>query len=532
LDQQIPASDFSMITKSGIILILIYILLYGINYLQSRTTTITGQRVIRDIREAVFAKIVSFPMAYYEEGKRGELMSVIVNDVNILSSSITSGIISLVSDVISITGVMITMMLLDWQFGLVLASVIPVFIIIVRIYRNRIRLSHYNLRRKMAEMNVNVEENISGIRVAQSLTAEDKSKKGFAQIAQQNLDLQMQNTSLMATMGAVVSLNNYITLGLLIGFGGYRYFIGGITLGILLAFVQFSSQFTGPVQNLANLTTMFIEAGAALLHIRKHFETPVTIQDPPQPTPLPSPFRGEIKLADVEFSYTPAPFIEHMNLEIRAGEKLGVVGETGAGKSTLINLITRLYDVKGGSVQIDGIDVRQLRQQDIRSIVAIVSQSVFLFADTIMNNIRFGRPSATDEEVIQAAIFARANTFIEHMPEKYNTRLGDQGVGLSGGQRQLLAYARMILARSKIAILDEATSNIDSYTENLIQKNMDEVLKGITVIIIAHRFATLQKVDRLILIKNGMITAQGTHQELYEKNAYYRELCNTQYSKM
>lgn len=269
------------------------------------------------------------------------------------------------------------------------------------------------------------------------------------------------------------------------------------------------------------------------MHLRKGLEVKDEIPEPAHPASLPETVQGEIHLIDVSFRYLDnEPLFENLRMTIPAHEKLGIVGETGAGKTTLINLITRLYDVNSGAIQIDGIDVRSIRQQDLRSLMAIVSQNVFLFSDSIFNNIKFGRPTATDQEVIDAAKLARAESFIASQPKGFETKLGDQGYGISGGQRQLVAYARLILARPKIAILDEATSNIDSYTENLIQLNMDEVMKGTTVLIIAHRFATLQRVDRIVVLRNGMVVATGTHEELLKTNEYYRDLCSKQYSKL
>ncbi len=256
-----------------------------------------------------------------------------------------------------------------------------------------------------------------------------------------------------------------------------------IEIGILIAFVQYANQFVAPVQDLTMLSNMLLDAGAALVHIRKGMNVTGLILDPDSPNPLPSEVGGKIDLNHVSFRYSEdIPLFEDLNIHVASHEKVGIVGETGAGKTTLINLITRLYDVKEGSITIDDMDVRSLRQQDLRSMIAIVSQNVFLFADSIFNNIKFGRPSATNEEIYEAARLARADTFIQNQPQGYDTFLGDQGVGISGGQRQLIAYPRMILAHPRIAILDEATSNIDSYTENLIQQNMNQVSGRI------HRF--------------------------------------------
>ncbi len=527
--------DFSALLQNAWILIFLYVVLFFASYMQNRVSTVTGQLVIKDIRETIFLRFIRYPMSFYGSHKRGGLLSVVTNDVNILSNAVTSGIVTLVTDIFSIVMIGIIMINLDWLLGVIVVCVLPLFLWTMRKYRRKMRKTFFQVRQKVAQMNANVVENVSGIRVAQSLAVEDRNVKDFNQISQENFDIRMKSTNLHAKMNAVVSINTFLILAIMMGFGGFRYITsaGAFTIGTLIAFVQYTMQFIAPVQNLANLSNTFLEAGAALMHIRKASEVTDDIPEPPAPIALPKDVQGDVRLMNVDFNYIPAePLFENLSMTIPAHEKLGIVGETGAGKTTLINLITRLYDVKSGSIQIDDIDVRSMRQKDLRSLMAIVSQNVFLFSDTIFNNIKFGRPTASDEEIKEAAKLARSESFIASQPKGFETKLGDQGYGISGGQRQLVAYARLILARPKIAILDEATSNIDSYTENLIQLNMDEVMKDTTVLIIAHRFATLQRVDRIIVLRKGKIAGVGTHAELMRTNEYYRDLCTKQYSKL
>jgi ABC-type multidrug transport system fused ATPase/permease subunit len=424
------------------------------------------------------------------------------------------------------------MFTLDIQMAFVNILIIPFLAWSVQIFRKKLHLTFYLIRQKVAQMNASVEENISGIRVAQSLAVEDRNIQDFSQISHQTYELRSKSTRLFAKMNAIVSMNSYIGLALMIGFGGYRFMSGGITLGIFLAFIQYTNQFLTPMNDLTNLTNTFMDAGAAILHIRKKQQSAIMLPEPTNPIAIPATLNGNLEFKDVSFQYTDVPLFQHLNFRFEAKEKIGIVGETGAGKTTLINLLTRLYDVKEGAVLIDGIDIRSISQKDLRSVMGIISQNVFLFSDSIMNNIRFGKPSASDEEVKIAARCARADLFIEKMPNSYETKMGESGNGLSGGQKQLIAYARLILAQPKIAILDEATSNIDSYTENLIQKNMEQTLNNTTMIIIAHRFATLQRVQRIFVLRNGKIEAIGSHTELMQKNLYYRELCEKQYSKL
>lgn len=534
IDDGISKLNIPYIITMALVLIIVYGLNWLFSYYQNMSTVGVAQRVIRDVRRSVYEKILYLSLRFNNERKKGELLSLVTNDVDMLSDAFSSGLISVFSDVISLFGVLAVMILLDSWLTLVAMIVIPMLMGVIIALRGRISKAYVEVRRKIAMMSAHVEENIAGIRVVQALNVETRKNQDFTDLNRLNFQADMKATAMFAIMSAVISVNSFVAFALVIGFGGWQFIQGAITLGGLVAFFQYVIMFLRPIQDLVSTYGTFQQAAAALMHISEYMNFP---EDVPEPTPenqlnLPTPVQGRIELKDIAFSYGDEPFMEHVDLVIEPGEKIGIVGETGAGKTTIINLITRLYDVKDGAIYLDGIDIRRLPSHELREQFAVVSQNVVIFSDNVKNNIRFGRPGATDDEVMEAAKLAHAHEFIEKMPDGYNTMLGDRGSGVSGGQKQLIAYARLILARPAIAILDEATSNIDSYTEDLIQQNMRKILDRCTTIVIAHRFATLHAVDRLILVENGRITDTGTHHEMYERNAYYRELYDTQYSHL
>ncbi len=534
IDDFILQGDYTGTVVMGATLVILYACNWGFSYGQSRTSTVAAQEVIRNFRVAIYEKILSLSLRFNNERRKGELLSLVTNDVNALSQAFTSGIIGFFGDLLSLGGVLIAMLLISPALTGISLIIVPLIAGTILLLRKKIRKAFIEVRRKVAMLSASVEENLMGIRVIKAMGVESRKDGDFSGLSQINFQTSMKATLLFAVMFAFISVNSFIAFALVIGFGGALYIQGAITLGGIFAFFQYVLMFIQPIRGMVSIYNQFQEASAALQHITEYMAHPVDVPEPASgdQVPLPDPVGGKIELRGVSFSYDREPLFEDLNLIIHPGEKVGLVGETGAGKTSLINLITRLYDVDAGVVLLDGVDIRHIPKKVFRPLFAVVSQNVVIFPDTIGNNIRFGYPEATDMEVERAAQMAQAHDFIARLKDGYETVLGERGAGLSGGQRQLIAYARMVLAEPRIAILDEATSNIDSYTENLIQQNMRHVLERCTTIVIAHRFATLQAVDRLILVQDGKIVAAGTHAELLAGNEYYRDLFEKQYSKL
>ena len=516
----------------SILLIIVFILQWLIAYIKTRSIQNVSQKIVFNLRSVVFNRILSLSLKQTNETKKGELLSVVMNDVNVLSSSVASGIIVFVTDIITLIGLTLVMIFLDVILTLIALLIALIIVFSSRRYRKKVRGTWLNERESVAQLSSNVEEALSGIRVVKALAVESKKKEDFLKLNIKNFDITMKGTQLSASFSALISIITTLLIVSVIFIGGILFYFGNISLGDFIIFYLYTTLFIQPIKGLSGIYTTFQIAVIAIKHITKCLEKPNDVPEPENPIPLPIPFNGRVEYKNVSFSYTNEPFIENLNFIINSGEQIGIVGEMGAGKTTLIKLITRLYDVTAGTILLDGIDIRDLSKKELRETVAVVSQDTTIFADTVKNNLLFGNPEATDEQIIEAAKLSHAHKFIQTLPKGYDTVLGDMGTGLSGGQKQLLAYTRLILAKPKIAILDEATSNLDSYTENLIQENMKKVLIGCTTIIVAHRFATIQDVERLILIDNGSIKAVGSHEEIYKNNKYYRELYDIQSNKL
>ena len=513
---------------------LLYLALNGVYWLaiywQGYLSTWVGQHVVHTIRRDLYAQVLRQPVAFHERERVGQISSRLTHDVNALAEVASSGALNLVNDLLTLGGIVAIMALLDVRLTLVTLASIPVVVLSMGYLGKQMRRAYRHVQQALAEVNAGVEQGVAGMRVVQSLSRESFTVEQFESLSLRNMKANLRVGLLFAAVFPTMTVTNMLGVALVLGYGGALVADGALTVGVLLAFLGYVYRFFGPLRELSLVYNTFQAAAASLDRIADYMARRPQLSEPAQPERPPGGFKGRVALEHVTFGYGDEPVLRDIELSVDAGETIALVGPTGAGKSTIARLLARLYDVQEGAVRIDGIDVRRIGQSDLRRLVTVVPQDVFLFADTIRENIRYGDPGAGDEEVEAAARRAQAHDFIARLPHGYDSEVGEMGAMLSGGQRQLVAFARALLADPRILVLDEATANVDAYTEALIQQAMDEIRRGRTTLIIAHRFSTLRKADRIVVVEDGRIVGQGCHENLIASNPTYQRLYRRQWA--
>jgi len=513
---------------------LLYLALNGVywlaSYWQGYLSTWVGQHVVHAIRHDLYAHVLRQPVAFHERERVGQISSRLTHDVNALAEVASSGALNLVTDLLTLAGIVTIMALLDVRLTLVTLLSIPVVMLSMGYLGKQMRSAYQQVQQAIADVNAGVEQGVAGMRVVQSLSRESFTIEQFESLSLRNMKANLRVGLLFAAVFPTMTVTNMLGVALVLGYGGALVVQGATTVGVLLAFLGYVYRFFGPLRELSLVYNTFQAGAASLDRIADYMARQPAVVEPDQPERPVDGFEGHIAFEQVTFGYGDEPVLRDVDLDIDPGETIALVGPPGAGKSTIARLLTRLYDVDGGAVRLDGIDVRRIASADLRRLVTLVPQDVFLFADTARENIRYGNPGATDEQVEAAARRAQAHDFIVGLPRGYDSRVGERGVTLSGGQRQLVAFARALLADPKILVLDEATANVDAYTEARIQEAMDEIRRGRTTVIIAHRFSTLRKADRIVVVDDGRIVGQGMHDSLVETNPTYQRLYRRQWT--
>ncbi|MFP4143052.1 MAG: ABC transporter ATP-binding protein [Thermoplasmata archaeon] len=527
IDEYIMVGDLEGLTIIFFMMVGAYGAYWLFSYFQTYLSNWIGHTVVGDIREDLYEHVQELSIDFYNEHSTGDMMARVTHDVNALSDIVSTGFVYLLSDLFVMIGIVIIMLILNVRLALVSFIIIPFIFFVVYFLGKKMRIAYRDVRERLAELNADVEQNLSGIRLVQALNRENINTGKFSKLSWKNLKANLKAATYFSLLFPIMTLSKVFGETLVLGYGGRGVVQGTVSLGVLIAFMDYVRRFFGPLADMSQVYNTYQSAGASLDRIYEYMSEESEIKEA-EKTKSPENIEGEIEFDDVSFAYDEEKIIDELDLKVGSGEIFALVGQTGAGKTTIVNILTRLYDVDEGLITIDGIDIRNYPKKRLREIISVVPQDVFLFDTSVKENIRFGRPEASDEEVIEVAKKVHAHDFIEGLPEGYETRVGESGVKLSGGQKQMVSFARAMLANPKILILDEATSSVDAYTEVLIQEAMDKLLKDRTVLMIAHRFATLDKADRVGLLKDGELIDTGTHEDLMERNETYRRLYEKQ----
>ena len=522
------------LTVTMLVLLGTYLLNWAATAGQFYLMTLVGQRVLLHMRTQIFERIQALSLAFFDRHEAGDLMSRLVNDTQVINQVFGGGVVRLASMSLSLIGIVVSMLGLNWRLALASFAVLPVMVLTTTVFARRARAAFRRTRQTIGEVSAELQENIAAVREVQAFAREDENVDEFEAINAANRDANVQAESILSAFSPALDVLSTIAMAIVAGYGGYlalAYDPPLVSVGVIVSFLLYVRRFYEPIRGIASLYAQVQAAVAGAERIFELLDIQPDITDAPAAVRLP-PVQGRVEFDHVTFSYQDEePVLQDVSLVAEPGQTVALVGPTGVGKTTLVSLLTRFYDVDDGAIRIDGHDVRQVNRESLRRQMGIVLQDTFLFSGTVMDNIRYGRLEASDEEVIAAAQLANADQFIERLPEGYQAQLGERGHNLSQGQRQLIAIARAVLADPRILILDEATSSVDTRTELLIQRALDELLKGRTSFVIAHRLSTIRNADQVFVLHEGRVVERGTHEELLAAQGLYYDLYNSQFRR-
>ncbi len=537
LDEAIPNGDGPLLARlAGVYMAAImggFFLMYG----QTVLTTWLGQRVMYDLRTEIFGKLQRMDLRFYDRNPVGRLMTRITSDVETLNELFSSGVVAVFGDVFTLGFIVAAMLYMDWRLALVTFSVLPFVALTAFLFRARIRAAYRDIRVRLARLNSYLHERFTGIAVVRLFNREEADANRHAAINQDYLEAHLRSITYYALFFPVIELFTAIALALIIWRGGASILEATLTVGVLAAFLQYARRFFRPIQDLSEKYNLLQGAMASSERVFKLLDREIDIVDPAAPTVLTTPVQGRIDFEDVWFAYGKDAddewdwVLQGVSFQARPGERLAVVGHTGAGKTTLINLLMRFYEPQRGQIRLDGVPIEQIGLDELRAHIGLVLQDVFLFSQDVSYNIRLGANEISDERVRKAAERIGAAPFIERLPDGYGQALGERGSTLSVGERQLVSFARALAFDPQVLILDEATSSVDSEIEAQIETATDELMAGRTSVVIAHRLSTVQGADRIIVLHHGRLVEEGSHEELLEAEGLYAQLHELQFTR-
>jgi len=549
IDGYIAQGRSGELNRLAVLYLGILLVSFAAEYLQTWAMQLTGQRIMFDMRMAIYRHLQRLDLRYYDRNPVGRLMTRVTSDVDVLNDLFTSGVVTIFSDVFTLLGIMVVMLWMDWRLALVSFTVLPLIVLIAQWFRHNVRESYRTVRTWIARINAFLQENITGMSTVQLFRREALNFERFDAIDRKHREANVDSIFYYAVFYPAIEAVSALAAALIIWYGGANVLAGTLTLGALVAFLQYSQRFFRPISDMSEKFNVLQAAMASSERIFKLLDEPVAIESPKHPVSRPRPAPGHIVFDRVWFAYNatgvggaggagragedatePEWVLRDVSFEVKPGERLGIVGATGSGKTTLINLLLRFYDVQRGSITIDGVDIRQLDLAELRGLFSLVLQDVHLFSGTIADNIRLGNLAIADERLRRAAEAVHADKFIERMPGGYGAAVAERGSTLSVGQKQLLSFARALAFDPRVLILDEATSSVDTETEILIRDALGALMAGRTTIAIAHRLSTIQDMDKILVLHKGAVRESGAHQELLAARGIYFKLFQLQYS--
>jgi ATP-binding cassette subfamily B protein len=536
IDQAIPAGNLRLLTLLGAGYLGASLLKFVLQYLDEILTTWLGQAVMYDLRTEIFRKLQRADLRYYDRNPVGRLMTRITSDVETLNELFSSGLVTVFGDLFTLLFIVVVMLRMDWKMALVTFAVLPFVFIAAFLFRAKVREAYRDIRLRLARINAYLHERITGVRVVQLFNREVADARTHKEINDRYLEAHLRSITYYALFFPIIEVFTAIAVALIIWYGGGEVIRNTVTVGVVAAFLQYARRFFRPIQDLSEKYNLLQAAMASSERVFHLLDREEEIRDPEPAVALGPTTRGEIEFREVWFAYgqrdsgEPDWVIKDLSFRTAPGEKVAIVGHTGAGKTTIINLLMRFYDTQKGEIFLDGVPIRKLKLDDLRSRIGLVLQDVFLFSQDVRYNVRLGAPLNHDE-VVAAARRVGADRLIGRLPKSYDQPLGERGTSLSVGERQLVSFARALAFDPPILVLDEATSSVDSEIEAQIEQATDELLKGRTSLVIAHRLSTVQRADRILVLHHGELREQGSHQELLDQDGLYARLHELQFAR-